>query len=63
MAGPTTVTGQRKRGQAFDRYQVDLRGKQFFVVDTRSGMTMGGPYVDRIRAQAQADLLNRSLGW
>jgi hypothetical protein len=53
----------RERGLAHDRYQVDLRGAQYFVFDTHTHMTMGGPYPDRIRAQQQADSLNRNLGW
>jgi hypothetical protein len=50
-----------KRGLAHDRCQVFLRGAQFFVVDTTTSMTLGGPYADRSRAQEQADALNRSL--
>jgi hypothetical protein len=53
----------RERGLAFERYQVDLRGAQYFVFDTHTHTTMGGPYPDRIRAQQQADSLNRNLGW
>jgi hypothetical protein len=53
----------RERGLAHDRYQTDLRGKQFYVIDTHTHMTTGGPYPDRVRAQQQADALNRNLGW
>jgi hypothetical protein len=53
----------RERGLAHDRYQTDLRGAQYFVIDTHTRMTSGGPFPDRIRAQSTADALNRNLGW
>ena len=59
---PSKKTRQT-RGLAHDRYQTDLRGKQFYVIDTHTRMTSGGPYADRVRAQQQADSLNRNLGW
>jgi hypothetical protein len=54
---------ERTRKQA-DRltFSVVLRGKQYFVIDDRSGMTFGGPYTDRLTAMEKADALNQTLG-
>jgi hypothetical protein len=37
------------------RFQVRVRGSQFFVVDVETGATVAGPYVHRTRAQHEAD--------
>jgi hypothetical protein len=55
-------TKKRKPGIGGDRFVAVLRGSRYYVVD-QNGLTMGGPYPDRGRAQEQADLLNRNLGW
>jgi hypothetical protein len=43
-------------------FVVELRGRQYFVIDNRSGMTFGGPYTDRLVAMQKADALNQTLG-
>lgn len=52
---------QRQRGLVGDRFVVELRGRQYFVIDARTGMTFGGPYRDRVTAQEKADAVNRNL--
>jgi hypothetical protein len=46
-----------------DRFYIEVRGSQYFVIDRRSGMTMAGPFGDRTEAFRQADALERSMGW
>jgi hypothetical protein len=53
----------RERGLTRDRFQTDLRGAKFYVVDTTTGLCMGGPYDDRLQAQRVADQFNRNQGW
>jgi hypothetical protein len=62
-SGRRARSTDRQSGIPGDQFQVELRGHQYFVVDSRSGMTFGGPYADQIVAQQKADALNQSLGW
>jgi len=39
---------------------VDIRGNQYFVIDTANGAIVGGPFKDRIKAQEKADRLEKS---
>jgi hypothetical protein len=52
---------ERQHGIPGDRYVVELRGRQYFVVDAITSMTAGGPYIDRNTAQLRADQLNRAV--
>jgi hypothetical protein len=60
---------EKKYGIAADRFVVELRGTQFFVVDAQTGGIMGGPYSargtmaaqGRAAAQARADSLNLTI--
>jgi hypothetical protein len=61
VVGKTSVA--RKRGLAGDRFSVELRGRQYFVIDVNTGMVFGGPFPDRVTAQEKADALERNLGW
>jgi hypothetical protein len=55
---------KRKPGIPGDRFQVELRGTaQYYVIDSQTHMTMGGPFRDRTTAQQRADALQRNLGW
>jgi hypothetical protein len=45
-----------------ERFSVVLKGRQYFVVDDRSGMTMGGPYDHYLDAIRQANQLQQSMG-
>jgi hypothetical protein len=61
---PSSGVARKKKGIASDRYVVEQRAAhQYYVVDTQSILTLGGPYSDRQKAQNAADALNRSLGW
>jgi hypothetical protein len=40
---------------------VELRGRQWFIVDSRSGLTYGGPYTDRVSAMEVADKLDQTF--
>jgi hypothetical protein len=62
-------TKPKTYGIAADRYVVELRGSQFFVIDAQTGGIMGGPYSargamaaqGRAAAQARADSLNATV--
>jgi hypothetical protein len=62
-------TKPKTYGIAADRYVVDLRGAQYFVVDVQTGAIMGGPYAargamaaqGRAACQARADALNATV--
>jgi len=62
-------TKAKTYGIAADRYVVELRGSQFFVVDALNGGIVGGPYSargamatqGRAAAQARADSLNATV--
>lgn len=41
------------------RFQVQVRGTGFVVIDSRTGLIAAGPFADRVRAQAAADELER----
>jgi hypothetical protein len=43
-------------GPAGDRYVVEVRGRQFFVINASNGMVVG-VYSDRVSAQRRADAL------
>jgi hypothetical protein len=42
------------------RFQVQLRSGQFYVMDTERHVTAAGPYQHRTRAQHEADRLERN---
>jgi hypothetical protein len=62
-------TKPKTYGIAADRYVVELRGSQFFVIDAQTGGIVGGPYSargatavqGRAAAQARADRLNATV--
>lgn len=51
-----------KRDVIPGRFWVQLKGRQYFVLDTQSGMTMGGPFRTRAEAQAKSDALEKNMG-
>jgi hypothetical protein len=42
------------------RFQVEVRGGRYFVIDTERKVVVAGPFVHRMRAQAEADRLERN---
>jgi DNA anti-recombination protein RmuC len=57
-----TYSTKTPHGIAGDRFVVELKGRQYFVIDAKTSMVMGGPYSDRVLAQNRADALQRNLG-
>jgi hypothetical protein len=59
-ASKTTKSPKESYQPVLQRFQVQVRGARYYVVDTQRGVTAGGPYVHRSRAQAEADRLERN---
>lgn len=58
---------EREVGIAHDKYQVDLRGAAYYVIDVATGAIRGGPWYlregstkPREQAQHRADMLNQA---
>ena len=49
----------KRKDPVLQKYQVEQRGQQYFVVDTKTGATAGGPFKTRSAAQERADALDR----
>jgi hypothetical protein len=52
----------RRKNPVLQRYQVELRGHQYYVLDTKTRATVGGPYKKRTSAQDKADQMERRSG-
>jgi len=50
----------RKKNPVLQKYQVEVRGNQYFVVNTKTHVTAGGPFKTREAAQHRADQLERT---
>jgi hypothetical protein len=47
------------RNPVLQHYQVEVRGNQYFVIDTKNVALVGGPFKSRTAAQEKADTLER----
>jgi hypothetical protein len=50
----------RRKNPVLQKYQVEVRGSQYYVVNTKTHVTVGGPYKKREAAQEKADQLERT---
>ena len=48
--------------QLSQRFEIELRGHQYYVVDTKTDATVGGPFRKREKAQQKADEMERRTG-
>jgi hypothetical protein len=51
---------RRRKHPVLQKYQVELRGNSYWIVDTRRHGLVGGPFRSRIKAQERADALERT---
>jgi hypothetical protein len=51
----------RRRNPVLTRYQVEIKGRRYYVRDTKRGATVAGPFKNRPRAQEKADELERTM--
>lgn len=49
----------RRKNPVLQKYQVEVRGNQYFVINTHTHITAGGPFKTRDAAQKRADQLER----
>jgi hypothetical protein len=49
----------RKKNPVLQKYQVEVRGNQYYVINTKTHVTVGGPFKTRDAAQNRADQLER----
>jgi hypothetical protein len=52
---------RRRRNPVLQRYQVELRGNSYWVINTRHHGVIGGPFKTRQKAQERADTLERTM--
>jgi hypothetical protein len=53
------VPPKRRKHPVLQRYQVEIRGTQYFVMDTKRHAIVAGPFRGRIKAQEHADQLEK----
>lgn len=51
---------KQRKNPVLQRYQVQIKGNLYYVINTANGMTVAGPYESRIAAQDRADQLERT---
>jgi hypothetical protein len=51
----------RRVGIPGDVYRVEIRGNSYYVVNSQTRVTVGGPYKSRQAAQEKADALERTV--
>jgi hypothetical protein len=52
---------RRRRNPVLTRYQVEIKGRRYYVRVTKRGATVAGPFKGRIAAQRRADELERTM--
>jgi hypothetical protein len=64
MARQSEVTkkGKRPAGIPGDRFRVQLKGNQYYVINQATGLTVAGPFKTRAAAQKRSDTLERTAG-
>jgi hypothetical protein len=58
-AATKSAKSKRRAGIGGDKFVVETRGRSFYVVDSESGVVVGGPYPTRAAAQNHADEFQR----
>jgi hypothetical protein len=56
---PAKKAATKRRNPLLQRYQVEVRGSYYYVVDTTTKATVAGPFKAREPAQRQADNLEK----